>query len=302
MLKKIGVVFFLGMVLLVCGCYVLPNEQPSEVLPEEDVEISDIDNVQPQTKDFDYSVFSWSSDVFEKDNIDEVISTLKQHNIGSIYQWFSSDVQDQSIIDFITAMNDQDIKVYVLTGDPSWAKEKNVQKIYDVIDRANSLGGVSGVVLDIEPSGLDEYDDNKDELMVEFASNINLSYDYAKNLGFEVVVCVSANWDELPELRDIIENSCDSVCVMNYFVDREFEKILREAEYAKLYGKHLISASELQPPGEHGVTEKNTYYGQDVSTVIEVFEKLSQDLEQELELNDISFSFHHYESLAEANP
>ncbi len=254
----------------------------------------------PPTPVFSYSLFSWGPQVMEPQERELLVSTMNSLDIQMVYQWFSKDVEDQKLIEFTTHMAQQGKEVYVLTGDPSWAYEENLSSLLAVIDRAHAVGGVKGVVIDVEPGQLDEYDTDRDNLMEEFAANMQAAYTHAKSLGFEVVICISAHWDDEPTLEQMIRDSCDAVCVMNYYVQDEYDTIEKEAEYAMQYGKELINASELQPTGDHGIEEKNTYYTLGIDAMHEAWQTLWDQLHEDYGVIDIGFSYHNYEYLKEA--
>ncbi len=303
MSRKIFCICFLLIVLMMLSACTLFQAVDAE--SESDVELvaGDESAIAAQQDSVPtYSVFSWHDDVFTPQAREDMINSMNEHGIDSVYQWFSSDVDDADISEFAQTLHDEGLSTYVLTGDASWAKEDvGVKKMQKIIDRAIAIGNVKGVVIDIEPGQLDEYNEDPQAVMEEFTEVLISSYEYAKEQmpDFEVIICISAHWDEYSELRDMIKDACDTVCVMNYYVDAEFETILSEAEYAKLYGKKLINASEIQPPEDHGLSDANTYYNFGLGAMENAWEELADELEEEIGLTDISFSYHHYGYLDE---
>ncbi len=303
MLRKIFYICFLIMALMMFSACTLFQAVDAESEIEVEM-VSGNESAIPIQQDSEptYSVFSWHDDVFRPQGREDMINSMNEHGIDSVYQWFSSDVDDADISEFTQTLHDEGLSTYVLTGDASWAKEDvGVEKMQKIIDRAIAIGNVKGVVVDIEPGQLDEYDEDSEAVMEEFTEVLISSYEYAKEQmpDFEVIICISAHWDEYSELRDMIKDACDTVCVMNYYVDEEFETILSEAEYAKLYGKKLINASEIQPPESHGLSDANTYYNFGISAMKDAWDKLADELEEEIDLTGVSFSYHHYGYLDE---
>ncbi len=281
------------LVVVITGGQIMPT-QPDTTTPSQE-----IIPTEPDPRVFDYSLFSWNWESTTPEERDELVSTMNKHDIGTLYQWLSSSATDEQYTEFTDFMTEQELEVYALIGDPSWAKSKNLDYMIDTIDRAATIGGIQGIVIDVEPYVLDEYDEDNRDLMEQFAENMNTAYLHAKELGFEVVICIWAHWDDDPVLEEIIRDSCDEVCVMNYYANDEFDTIEQEAIYADQYDKMLINASELQPTGDHDISDKNTYYSLGIPAMQEAWAYLADQLATEHDIWNIEFSYHNYEYLKE---
>lgn len=60
-------------------------------------------------------------------------------------------------------------------------------------------------------------------------------------------------------MQDEIIKEADGIVVMNYSKGIERMNIEEEMEMAYKYGKSILTAYELQPVGEYGLEEYNTY-------------------------------------------
>ncbi len=247
-----------------------------------------------ELEQFRYSVFSWKDDVLLEENRQSLIDTIQKYHITDFYQHVGSDADIEVLSEFSAFLSEHGVSLYALMGDPTWGLSEKADRLEKAVERANSIAGVAGIVFDVEPGQIDGFDDNEEKIMQEFSDNMKYAYALAKEKNLDVVICVPAWWDDQPVLNDLIENACDSVCVMNYFVDREFNKIETEAQISKQFGKNIISASELQPAGMYGLTENNTYNGQGIDTVQKMWLQLAKDLYEEYEITDVAFSYHNY--------
>ena len=104
-------------------------------------------------------------------------------------------------------------------------------------------------------------------------------------------------WRVLSRVADafMTVEDADAVAVMNYDKSDEIGQIDREMELSMRAGKRLIHIYELQRPGLHDLTERNTYYSDGLTAVWASRDTLSAHFDYEW----LSFALHDYTALRE---
>lgn len=251
------------------------------------------------------ALFSWKdSEVLEGRT--QLFTTMKEQKLNTLYQRFSGELRKEDIQDFLVEAAKNKIDVYLLDGSPEWAMEeegesmcRQVEKALEIKQAAEENQGVKGILFDVEPYLLEEWDkQGPQKIMDNFVKGMKVAYKKAKDSDLEVILCIPYFYDDLgvsKQLEDLIESGCDSVAIMNYYQGKEYKNIKREAELAFEYKKKLINIYELQAPGKHGLKDKNTYYEEGIIAVEENFAALRAAFRRK----DISIAFHEYEALKE---
>lgn len=265
-------------------------------------------------------LFSWSAETVNKTD-GQLFELMAKAELDSLYQNFSSDNSRQEQMSvFLEAASEAGITVYDLTGDPSWGADPEGEALCQAVEETaaynrrierkflarraadgkpyETVPRIAGIVFDVEPYALDEWDEDREKLMNSFVSGMKRAYASAHENGLSVIVCIPWHYDDKgleQELEALIKDCCDSVAVMNYYRGAEVKNIASEAELAQKYGKELISIYELQKAGSHGLTEANTYHELGIEAVMENFRQLGEAY-PELPL---SFALHDYKALKE---
>ncbi|MDR0326278.1 MAG: hypothetical protein LBI19_09320 [Oscillospiraceae bacterium] len=260
-----------------------------------------------QEREDSVGLFSWQRDVFE-DGGAGLLSFMKRHGFTELYQWFSSELDNEEIRAFLRAAQQEGINIFLLTGDPAWAKDPAAERLLGQIDRVvglnASLGdgaaGIKGLIFDVEPQALDEWGDETKwgALMDSFTAGMKAAYAAAAFQELEVIVCVPNYYDDIGfsgELHALIRTSCDRVAVMNYTRGQEAAHVETEAGYAQRYGKDVINVYEFNPPGHYGLMEWNTYYNEGLSAAVMNFMELREAYPD----TAIDMAAHDYEILRE---
>lgn len=148
-----------------------------------------------------------------------------------------------------------------------------------------------------ETMAQEEWAEDRESLMQGFADGMTLAHSRAQELGLELLLCVPTFYDaDCPQaLERLVQHGCDGIAVMNYNRTDEYGQILEEARLAEQYGKRLIHVAELQPPGEHDLTEINTYYHLGLGVLHASWDSLAARIPYQR----LSFSYHYYAPLAE---
>lgn len=162
--------------------------------------------------------------------------------------------------------------IYLLAGDPSWG----VDDIEQVVEEAEEKRA-DGVLFDIEG----DYE--------TLASDLSLL-----ESDLPIYVCIPFWLEE--ELQEQIIKEVDGVVVMNYFKGNERLNIQKAIETAEKYGKVILTAYELQPVGEYGLEEYNTYNEDGLDAV-------EKNYEEQFGGTDVGIAFHNLNMMRElTNP
>lgn len=246
---------------------------------------------------------------------------MKEQGLTVLYQNISSknSRQEQMSVFAETAM-EEGITVYYLTGAPSWGLDPEGAQLCEAVEEAAAYNRrikrkflerrkkdgetwetapqLAGIMFDVEPYTLDEWDKNPDKVMNSFVSGMTKAYALAKNYGLEVIVCIPFHYDNKGQqkgLEGLIKNSCDSIAVMNYYRGAEIKNIATEIELAQKYGKGIITIYELQKADGHGVKEINTYYNSGLAALKKSYASLLEAYPEQT----ISMAYHDYRALKE---
>ena len=162
--------------------------------------------------------------------------------------------------------------IYLLAGDTSWGVD-DMQKVVEIAEEKRA----DGVLFDIEGN------------YVTLASNLSL---LESNLP--IYVCMPFWLEE--ELQEQIIKEVDGVVVMNYSKGNERLNIQKAIETAEKYGKVILTAYELQPVGEYGLEEYNTYNTDGLDAV-------EKNYEEQFGGTDVGIAFHNLNMMRElTNP
>lgn len=211
------------------------------------------------------------------------------NGVNEIY--FCDGDLDESTTEFITRANENDIKVFYLTGEKEWVNDYSLA--YAEIDRVlnfnNSHPNASfaGVHLDIEPHQFDDFELNRSTLiynLIDLASNLNerypeLRFDYDIPFWFH---------DEI-EYAGVIKPAyahmidiADRVFIMSYrdSAEKMLECASEEIDYATTNGKPLILCVETsQIKNDDGTEEPEiTYYEEGKNILNSELEKIRSTL------------------------
>lgn len=248
-------------------------------------------------------IFSWKREFVEEVSAEE-LERLSESRIIQIYQSFSDSIEQEHINLFFENTSKHDIDVYYLSGSPRWGIEDDAESCINEVERAYELnreiksGEIKGIVLDVEPYLTEEWDEDKEEVMELFTENMRKTYAAAEEAGFELILCIPYYYDTEgfeKELEELIGECCDKIAVMNYYRENESKHIETELALAEKYEKQLINIYELKKPGEHGLTDKNTYYNYGMEAVNESFQNIKAYFNE----SDIAMALHDIEAFCE---
>ena len=161
--------------------------------------------------------------------------------------------------------------IYLLAGDPSW----RVDDMEQVVEEAEEKRA-DGVLFDIEGN------------YVTLASNLSL-------LESDLPICVCMPFWLDEDIQEQIIKEVDGVVVMNYSKGNERLNIQKTIEMAEKCGKVILTAYELQPVGEYGLEEYNTYNTDGLDAV-------EKNYEEQFGGTDVGIAFHDLNMMRKLNP
>lgn len=265
-------------------------------------------------------LFSWSAETVNKTD-GELFKLMKEQGLTVLYQNISSknSRQEQMSVFVESAMN-EGITVYYLTGDASWGLDPDGERLCEAVKDAvaynrrikrkflarreadgkqwSTIPQLAGIVFDVEPYTLKEWDENPSKVMDSFVSGMKEAYALAQDYGLEVIVCIPFHYDNKGQqkgLEELIKNGCDSIAVMNYYRGAEVKNIATEVELASKYGKGLITIYELQKADGSSVKEINTYYNSGLAALRRSYQSVLEAYPNQA----ISIAYHDYKALKE---
>lgn len=252
-----------------------------------------------------FGVFSWNDEIpLTEEGRQALALCAGRAGVTALYQQFSDEMLESGGAgDFVRDMGQAGVAVYALMGEAEWAYDSGgeslvseIEKVAEYNRRAGPEEHIAGVVADVEPYLLDEWDgDGRDELMDGYLAGMSCAFQYASRSGLAFWPCIPTFYDaSAPEvLERLIETACDGVAVMNYNRSDEYGQIAREVGYAREYGKGVVCIYELQPAGRHDLEEINTYAGQG----LEALWQSAGRLEKQFGYERLSFAYHYLDPL-----
>ena len=298
MKKRLGlfcgivIIYFLGVLTgyALNGCSELESMEESSALEKAEIKSS---------------IFSWNGDYIYLEYADQIAEVMEYLNCDTIYQEISKADLEEDVIAFLKRQARMGNKVWYLAGKKHWALEKNAETMRSEVEEVvewNQLAGAEhgfqGIVWDVEPYLLDEWDEDAAACMKQYVENCKVTYEIAKEHNLQVLLCIPYHYDNHgmeQELEELIAAGCDGVAVMNYNKEDEARQIATELALVKKYDKQLIHITELQEPGKHGLEEYNTYYYDGFEAVKKSWKKL----EESCEYDKLGFSWHYLKTAME---
>ncbi len=255
-----------------------------------------------------FGMFSWDETVIGPEEMEALSSVAKSANVSVIYQTFSREcLEGPESAAFVAGMKDRGMDVFALMGDAAWAYESDGKTLIEQIryvaeynERHKDKGRIQGVMVDVEPYLLDEWDEGKEkraELMAGYGACMERAYAYASERQLTFLVCIPTFYDATNEdiLERLIAYGCDGVAVMNYNRKDEYGQIAKEVGFAREYGKEIICIYELQKPGKHQLEEINTYANEG----LEALRQSAWRLGRQFGYDRLRFAYHYYKPLKE---
>lgn len=251
------------------------------------------------------SLFSWGDGGYQIQNRDEFYATITSLGVTDLFQEVTDEyLYSTEIKSFFKDTKELGVSVYYLTGQPQWGLDPEAKDMKKQMDKivslnvANSeIGQFKGVLIDIEPYLLEEWNTNEKDAFNVFVISMKETYNYAKDNNLEVILCLP-NWlDKVSKesLETLIKECCDEVAIMNYNRSDEIVAIEDEVRYAQDVNKPIHCIFEFQDIGQHGLTENETYRYEGIGKAINNFNKLKKYYGNAT----IYLSYHYLDSIIE---
>ncbi|MCQ4637264.1 hypothetical protein NE619_11070 [Anaerovorax odorimutans] len=251
------------------------------------------------------SIFSWSDDLLsDKEKRASLDHAAEQLSIGRVFQAFPKEPDQKETEKFVKHLNRDGRLCYGLLGKPQWAQDRGLaeaegrmEALAAYNEQAADGEKLAGVVLDIEPYLLEQWGQDRQTVMAAFLENMKALYQYAQEKELYTIICVPYWFDNDYSgiLESLIQDACDELAVMNYYVGEEYSHIETELGMCKKAGKPIISITEFQSPGYHDLTDEITYYNRGLSAAQDMFEQMKE----QIRYKDLSFSYHCLEPVLE---
>lgn len=128
------------------------------------------------------ALFSWSKNQLEYP--EKTMEFLEKGKVTTIFQHITQQDSASSLRSFIAVAEEAEKQVYFLMGDPTWTFE--LDPLLQMIQIAETHQP-QGIVIDVEPYLLDEFQTNPQEVMDAFVTNMKKAYQATE---LEVILCV----------------------------------------------------------------------------------------------------------------
>lgn len=247
-------------------------------------------------------LFSWKAPALEE-QAPELFAAAAAQGIDAVYQAVPSDSAPETLAAFTGGAAQAGLSVYLLDGDPSWGLDRTGREMRAVVARAADYNAahpdapLAGVALDVEPYLTEAWDEEPERVLDSFVRGLTAAYRDAGEENLHLAVCVPFFYDSKGYTQEInrITEQCDTLVVMNYQRGHEAENIRTELLLARLAGRQLVTAYELQPAGTHGLTARNTYREAGLDALHENFAAVQAQLGP----GSLGFALHDWASLRE---
>lgn len=256
-----------------------------------------------QQVDDNLAIFSWDKETVTED-VQRTKDFLQSQKIRRLFQSFASELSMDEIQTFMGRVSDE-VDVYQLIGTPEWAYAENKARLIDQGERVVKINNtldvenqIKGLVVDVEPYLLDDFDWEDEELKLSFMENMKALYDFlqANDLAMITVVPYFYETKGYKDVLDfLIKEASTELAVMNYFREEEVEHILYETTIAKEVDLAVTTIYEFKAPGEYDLTERNTYYNEGLDKALNNFQYVKQTFDEQ----EIYAAFHDLTALKE---
>lgn len=256
------------------------------------------------TSSYTKGMYSWDENAYKSSEKTSMMTTLEALSISELYQYIPDNklysVDTESLL---RQLNNSNIDVYYLTGQPEWGIDRSATQMKLEIDKVvafnKAIGDISfkGIIFDVEPYLTDEWLEDKQKTYAIYVDTMKIAYDYAQEKGVQITICIP-NWldrVDMDLLKTLISEACDKVAVMNYNRRDEIPLMEGEVSIAKEYNKPISCIFEFQAVGKHSLTDNETYANLGLSQAKENFEALRSHYGYE----QISFAYHYLKPVYE---
>lgn len=247
-------------------------------------------------------LYSWNA--FENaEAAEELFYAVNRLHAGEVYQYYSQrELLDQIPREVVTRLNEKGVRVWYLAGEAKWGIDADGKEIRNAV-AALALYNRSvpekarfyGIQLDVEPYLTEKWEEDKHQVMELWYQSLRQGKELAERYGVPMMICIPRWLDVVDEklLEQMLRDCCDQVAIMNYDRRDEAEGIAVEMSLAVRYSRPVVCITELTEPGNHDLTEENSYYYESLNAVSQSWERL----EEKYPDATLRFACHHLEPL-----
>lgn len=222
-------------------------------------------------------LFIWHRDALYSGERGLVLDTMESLGLTRAYIHVPSDISSGRVERFVASAAQRNVSVFLLVGDPSWALDPSGEAMIKQVERAADFEGIHGVLMDVEPHGTEQWDENPQQVLATYVEAMVHAKEKASQNGLELAACIPFYYEQYDDqnlLDTLVDQGCDRLCVMNYSKRNEIGQIAYEVELCCAYNKPLTVIYELQAVGTHGLKEYNTYHDDGLDAVQRSWEEL----------------------------
>lgn len=240
-----------------------------------------------------YSIWSWTADSVLDAHDTSVF--LKNYKINKVYQHFDLDsLTYNDIRNYVKILQEKDIMVNWLTGDPSWALTNKHSKILNAIRKINDYNKyitngyqkINTIQFDIEPYALDEWSTDEQGVIEQYQEAISIAYEECLRLGLSLAICIPSWFDSKTysnkfgegNLYDFVSKNSSCTVLMAYNANKYLSISADEIKMNKENRKRIAIGLETKPVGEHSLTTDETFGDKPISDLYSAFETIYQYL------------------------
>lgn len=240
-----------------------------------------------------YSIWSWTADSVLDAHDTSVF--LKNYKINKVYQHFDLDsLTYNDIRNYVKVLQEKDIMVNWLTGDPSWVLTNKHSKILNAIRKINDYNKyitngyqkINTIQFDIEPYTLDEWNTDEQGVIEQYQEAISIAYEECLRLGLSMAICIPSWFDSKTynnkfgegNLYDFVSKNSSCTVLMAYNVNKYLSISADEIKMNKENRKRIAIGLETKPVGEHSLTTDETFGDKPISDLYSAFETIYQYL------------------------
>ena len=256
-----------------------------------------------------YSIWSWRQEQIL--NPEDTGKFCYNYRINRIYQSGLGDVSNSQVALFAKTMLDYNVSVNWLTGDPSWALREHHQSALDVLDRLNRYNNsvspksrIYTLQYDIEPHILDNWNTDKDNIILQFMELYDKAFVRANELGISLYACIPSWFDGLEynnifgkgNLFDFINKHSHTTVLMSYSAKNYLAISRNEVKISYENRRSLSIGLEAKAVGEHGLTDADTFGNKPIEQMYMAFLEIFMLTQSYAVNNNYELLIHDYES------
>lgn len=128
---------------------------------------------------------------------EEVEKVMERLGCNVVYQQIPSDAQEAEVLDYLKRRGDKGQLVYYLAGASEWGLQENAVSMLEAVKntaewnrKAGEGKGFTGLVWDVEPYLLDEWEDNREEYMRSMLKTVFMPMKKPNRNNWQLSVCI----------------------------------------------------------------------------------------------------------------